>query len=242
MKSVVMTDEVPAPGRRLLVAEVFGPTFQGEGPSTGQVAMFLRLSRCNLSCGFCDTPYTWNWAAYDVRAESTSMTRDAVVNQLVDTGPDLVVITGGEPLLQAEAVCSVVAALVGAGKRVEIETNGTICPPEDLVRFGDAVRFNVSPKLGNSSVAYERRVVPSALRRFAAAGAVFKFVVAGESDLDEITDLASEFGLAPWVMPEGTDPEALTDTSRWLADAALERGWNFSGRLHVMLWGDVRGR
>lgn len=42
----------------LLVAERFGPTLQGEGPSVGQPSLFIRLSRCNLSCAFCDTPYT----------------------------------------------------------------------------------------------------------------------------------------------------------------------------------------
>ncbi|WP_220729580.1 hypothetical protein [Streptomyces radicis] len=35
----------------LIVAETFGPTFQGEGPSAGQQAVFIRLSRCDLSCG-----------------------------------------------------------------------------------------------------------------------------------------------------------------------------------------------
>ncbi len=60
----------------LLVAEVFGPTFQGEGFSLGCRAAFVRLGRCNLDCGqgagatwACDTPYTWDWARYDPAVE-----------------------------------------------------------------------------------------------------------------------------------------------------------------------------
>ncbi|MGH3922689.1 MAG: 7-carboxy-7-deazaguanine synthase QueE, partial [Pseudonocardiaceae bacterium] len=56
--------------RGLLIAEQFGPTFQGEGPSVGQQALFIRLSSCNLSCSWCDTPYTWDWTRFDPRVES----------------------------------------------------------------------------------------------------------------------------------------------------------------------------
>ena len=45
----------------LAVSEIFGPTHQGEGPSTGRLCGFVRLARCNLSCLWCDTPYTWDW-------------------------------------------------------------------------------------------------------------------------------------------------------------------------------------
>jgi organic radical activating enzyme len=56
--------------RGLLVAEMFGPTFQGEGPSAGQRAVFVRTSRCNLSCSWCDTPHTWDWSRFDPHAEA----------------------------------------------------------------------------------------------------------------------------------------------------------------------------
>ena len=55
-------------GSWLIVAECFGvetPTFQGEGPSCGHPALFIRLSRCNLTCARCDTKYTWDWSRFD---------------------------------------------------------------------------------------------------------------------------------------------------------------------------------
>ena len=63
----VPAELTPADGG-LVVAEVFGPTFQGEGPSTGQRAGFVRLGRCNLDCSWCDTPYTWDWERFDPAA------------------------------------------------------------------------------------------------------------------------------------------------------------------------------
>ena len=60
----------------LAVSEIFGPTLQGEGPSSGRRAMFLRLAGCNLSCSWCDTAYTWDWSRYDKKAEVTMMQVD----------------------------------------------------------------------------------------------------------------------------------------------------------------------
>ena len=55
--------EVPA--GTLPVAEVFAPTFQGEGPYLGRSADFIRLGGCNLTCYGCDTPYTWDASRYE---------------------------------------------------------------------------------------------------------------------------------------------------------------------------------
>ncbi len=52
-----MTAQPALPPGALWVAEMFGPTVQGEGPSTGQHAMFIRLAGCHLSCSWCDTAY-----------------------------------------------------------------------------------------------------------------------------------------------------------------------------------------
>ena len=64
--------------RKLRVNEIFGPTFQGEGPHAGQSAVFLRTSGCNLNCSWCDTPYTWDWERYDREAETHPMAPNEV--------------------------------------------------------------------------------------------------------------------------------------------------------------------
>jgi organic radical activating enzyme len=126
--------------------------------------------------------------------------------------------------------------------RVQVETNGTRIPNASLGTVVDL--FVVSPKLANSGVARHRRIVPAALRALAGSGSVaWKFVAIRPADLDEIDALVIAYGLTPvWVMPEGTTEEQIQNRARTLVDPVLDRGWNFSLRLHTLLWGDRRGR
>jgi organic radical activating enzyme len=229
-------------GAVLRVAETFGPTFQGEGPSAGQLAAFVRLSGCAVRCSWCDEPQTWDWSRYDQGAESRPMTTGQVAAWANDIPAELVVITGGEPMAQQRGLAELAAALTDAGRRVEVETSGTIMPVPVLASSVSA--FNVSPKLASSLVPYERRIRPAALAALAATGkAVFKFVACGTGDLDEVAELADRFGLAPvWIMPEGATEERVLAGMRDLADDVLRRGWNLTGRMHILLWGGARGR
>lgn len=243
-----MTTPPPGTEQWLWVVEpfgTFGPTFQGEGPSTGQQALFIRLSRCNLACPGCDTPESWDWSRYDPRTASRRVAVDDLARwALDDESTELVVLTGGEPLLQQPSVAALARALAVAGRRVEIETNGTQAPRPELVAA--VTRFIVSPKLAafGAGMSRERRIVPGALHLFVATGkAVFKFVVSSVADLTEIATLEREFGLAPvWVMPTGITRDEVLDGLGVLADPVLVRGWNLGGRLHIVLWGNDRGR
>lgn len=86
---------------RLVVNEIFGPTIQGEGPSSGRRCGFHRLGGCNLSCRWSDTPYTWDWTgvsdsgnALDPRVELMLKDSCEVVDEILTMGVDLVVVTG----------------------------------------------------------------------------------------------------------------------------------------------------
>jgi hypothetical protein len=89
-----------------------------------------------------------------------------------------------------------------------------------------------------------RTIRPDALAAFAAApNRAFKFVVCGPSDLDQVDALVARCGLTEvWVMPEGTTPRAVIDGMKALVPAVVERGYRISPRLHVVMWGDQRGR
>lgn len=93
-------------------------TIQGEGPFTGQGAIFVRLAGCNLQCPQCDTEYTErkNYSIY----EATML----IVKQRLHKMIDLVVITGGEPFRQN--LIPLVNRLLEMGLTVQIETNGTL--------------------------------------------------------------------------------------------------------------------
>ncbi len=228
----------------LLVAEKFGPTVQGEGPSIGRRAVFIRLMNCNLTCEDCDTPYTWDGARFDLDAEGTVNSINDLLAWATAQPVDLVVITGGEPLVQQRRLVALVQGLVDAGLQVEIETNGTIAPAPDLLT--SVTRFNVSPKLSSFGVGMptSKRIKGRVLGHFAASGrAVFKFVVSSIADLDEITELVANHDLTPvYVMPEGRTAEEVTRRLAEIADPAIERGFHLTTRLHVLVWGDQRGR
>ncbi len=228
-------------GATLVVSEVFGPTLQGEGPSAGRPAGFVRLGRCNLACDWCDTKYTWDWDNYDPHQELRTEQVATIVEQLGAMGVGMVVVTGGEPLLQQRNLPPLLREAKARRWRVEVETSGTIAPllSPDLVD-----QYNVSPKLANSGNSHSRPYRPDVLRSFQASGrAVFKFVAQAPSDLLQVESMVAECGLDPvYVMPEGTDTDTVTARMQALAEPVLTRGWVLTPRLHILLWGDQRGR
>jgi 7-carboxy-7-deazaguanine synthase len=224
----------------ITVNEWFGPTVQGEGPSAGRRCGFVRLGRCNQSCVWCDEPQTWAWDRFDAAAELHEMAIDDVVAAVDAMDVDMVVVTGGEPLLQQRELEQLLGAFKQRRMRVEIETAGTIAP---TMIDGLVDQWNVSPKLTNSGNPLARRYKPDVLRAFEATErAVFKFVACEPSDLDEVSTMVDECGLTNiWIMPEGTDAATLERRSSALADDVVKRGWNLSTRLHILIWGDRRG-
>ncbi len=234
--------------------EIFA-SLQGEGPSAGRPSLFIRLSRCNLACQWCDTAYTWRFTgdnrphrddqAFERSSNQLILQEDDVIARLLAFPQDRLVVTGGEPLLQAAALARVLAALKQArpGLHVEIETNGTVAPSPVVDPLID--QFNVSPKLAHSGNPAELALIPERLAAWAAEPrAFFKFVVASPADCDEVAMLQTAYAIPGdrlFVMPEGIDSETLRHRETWLSARALEQGWRMTDRLHIHLYGDTRG-
>lgn len=139
------------------VKEIFY-TLQGEGANAGRPAVFCRFSGCNLwsgqekdrdaaICRFCDTDFVGVDGIRGGKFESAEQLARAIETTWGHASRDyrLVVLTGGEPMLQVDD--ALVAALHDRGFQVAIETNGTIAPVSGL----DWVC--VSPKAGSAVVA-----------------------------------------------------------------------------------------
>jgi len=115
----------------LQLAEIFY-SVQGEGTWAGTPAVFVRLAGCNLACDFCDTDYALKFVA---------SVEDVVARVRAEGGDcPMVILTGGEPLAQA-GTPALIDALRADGRRVHIESNGTI-----FTDLPDDVWLCVSPK------------------------------------------------------------------------------------------------
>lgn len=229
----------------LVVNEVFGPTVQGEGPAAGRVAGFVRLMGCNLTCTWCDTKQTWDARTFDLRAESEHITAQEIFKAVQGMNVRLVILTGGEPLLQQHraAFRDLLRLLHGAGISVHVETNGTVIPDDVTADLVD--RFVVSPKLANAGMPEEKVINPRALAALRDRDAHFKFVCRTADDVVSVARIVVSNHLPArriWIMPEGTTAAAVCDHLAQVADMAVLHGFNITPRLHVLAWGNERGR
>jgi len=132
----------------------------------GQLTTFIRLKKCNLKCRWCDTQY-----AQEAEPENW-MTIDEVIQRIHFPK---VTITGGEPLLQKEAVEELCKILYLYEHIISIETNGTIQP----TYFVDGVRYIVDFKLMSSGVMNKMNSLAFLVLR---PYDVIKFVISDEED------------------------------------------------------------
>lgn len=226
----------------LPLSEVFGPTWQGEGPHTGLRTGFVRLGLCNLSCEWCDTPYTWDETRYRVAEECPPTTVEEIHRQLRRMSVETVCLSGGEPLMHRGKL----AQLLTPEWTWHAETNGTLAPPGWWPER--VAHTTVSPKVITRDPR-SKRIKPRVLKLWEALAdrgqAAFKFVCSTPADLALVAEVVEEVGISDrhvWVMPEGTEPEDVLTRHRELADAIEGRGWNTTTRLHTLLYGQERGR
>jgi organic radical activating enzyme len=230
--------------------EIFA-SLQGEGPSAGRPVAFLRLSRCNLACVWCDTAYTWHFIGdnrphrsaeqFNRKTNQVTLEEPEVAERIAALGQDRLVITGGEPLLQSAALARMLDHLPDIA--VEVETNGTVEPAPDFDERVD--QYNVSPKLAHSGNPEELALVPQRMAAWSLdERACFKFVIATPGDIEEVLALQELYAISGeriFLMPEGTDTATLRSRESWLAPLCLEHGLRLSDRLHIHLYGDERG-
>lgn len=228
----------------LRVSEIF-QSVQGEGTFTGTPSVFLRTTGCNLRCWFCDTPYT-SWQPEGVQRPWMEM-----FHEILKWDCEHVVLTGGEPLLQPDIV-PLSHELKKANRIVTVETAGTVYRPV----FADLM--SISPKLKNStpnltsSISWNqkhearrqnRSVLAQLLREYRSQ---LKFVIDKPADLTEVEHFLSEKPALPatetWVMPQARSISEIEERAAWLIPSAAERGFHYSPRLHIELFGNVRGK
>lgn len=238
--------------QKIKVNEIYGPTIQGEGKTVGKPVKFLRTAGCNLACVWCDTPYTWNWQntkfqhpdKFDRAKEIHDMTIDEIKAELDKIGKDVkaLVISGGEPMLQQNKLVPLLSLLKQEGYWVEIETNGTRVPSDEFLTLIDQI--NCSPKLENSGIdnPANKREVPEALTKLAQSEkTIFKFVVTKPEDIQEILTLIEKYKMKNiYLMPQGKTKVEQEAHQEMVSKLCQQYGFNFSPRLHVLMFDNKR--
>lgn len=229
------------------IAEIYRDVWQGEGPYAGRRCTFMRTGQCNLHCEWCDTPYTWDKTRYNVDAECPDRSADEII---ADIGvPELLIVTGGEPMmwLHNDTFRQVIESYAAARIPVHVETNGTIAP-DDWYRFNIAHTI-VSPKIAPQGDPRKRRLKDAPLAAWAGlareGAASFKFVAIVARDVMSASTLCDGLDVpasARWIMPEGVDEQTVIARARVLAPVVAEFGMNLTLRQHVLMYGTERLR
>jgi len=215
----------------LRIAELFR-SLQGEGPSAGTPAHFLRLQGCDVGCHWCDTKYSWDAAL------GREITVSGAFTELRSLGEaPLLVVTGGEPL-EHPGVGRLLAAAVGQWPRVEVETSGIQPPPLAHERL----HYMWSPKLPSATPRWLETWAHA--ERFVGDPRTTVKIVVGVNDHDDALRLIREHRLPKprvMLMPEGLTDAAVRAGVGPLAELCQREGLRLSPRLHVWLWGAERG-
>ena len=178
-----------------------------------------------------------------------------------DNGNDVhLVITGGEPLLGWQRTYEELLSHDGMKdlRNLTFETNGTQTLQPKFIDFllewaernweDNEITFSVSPKLSASGEKWEDAIRPEIVRMYQDYGTVYlKFVVDSEAHFNEVDRAVKEyravgFSGKVYVMPQGGVVTPYAENRVRVADWALARGYNYSPRLHVDLWGNGWGK
>jgi 7-carboxy-7-deazaguanine synthase len=199
----------------------------GETTRAGLPAAFVRLSGCNLRCGWCDTKKAWD--------PGTDMSLDRVVELLLKKDDHLIVVTGGEPLLQAGTV-ELCERLIERGREVLLETNGSL----DVAGVPAGVRIILDLKTPSSGE-HEKMDMDNLPRL--RSGDEVKFVIAGRGDFDWAAARLDEHNLPENVSILFSPAFDLIEPKQ-LAGWILESGLavRLQLQVHKILWpGDAEG-
>jgi 7-carboxy-7-deazaguanine synthase len=210
----------------LVVCETFA-SLMGESTRAGLPAYFIRLTGCNLRCRYCDTAYAYEGGS--------AMTVGTLVDLARQQPQRLVLVTGGEPLLQAETP-ALLTELLDAGFTVCLETNGSL----PIGAVDARVHRILDVKCPGSGMADHH--LWDNMDLLTPRDEV-KFVVAGRLDFTWALEAIKRFRLAerlPVLIAPVFGQVALQEAAAWILATGLPLRLN--PQLHKYIWGpEVRG-
>lgn len=191
--------------KKYKVNEIF-ESIQGEGINVGTMSAFVRFSKCNMACTFCDTEF----------ASYTEMTAIEIYNAVKDNFKSkMISFTGGEPMLQLDAE---LLELFGLEYYIQVETNGSIAIPSNVVNYIHCL--TVSPK---DAKRWEQKI-----------GHDLKFLV-DKDDLDLLDEIYEDTDFTNYYL-QPIDGDFLNENrQRCLELIKVHPEWKISMQIHKIL-------
>lgn len=236
-------------------------TIEGEGRLVGRLAIFMRLFGCNLTCrGWasidapwgCDTYLSWNKKNKWTFEEIFRFYEEQKFIDLFKAHKVIWKLTGGEPLLRQDPLFAFLSAFVERYQTlvsIDWETNATIMPRSYWLKnvgiLFKEMSWTSSPKLSTNGDSQEKRYHPEVIRFLVEQNACFKFVITKEFFRQEIDEIFEKYINAPniqmkpeqiWLMPCAGSAAEHAQHAPFVAELAKTYHFNFSPRLHLVLW------
>lgn len=216
----------------LVVSELFY-SLQGESSYAGLPCVFIRLSGCNLRCGYCDAAYTYE--------EEGRLVELATIISFVDEYENAIVeITGGEPLLQ-ENIYPLLMELHTRQRKILIETNGSIAI--DRIPIETCVIVDIKcPGSGfETSFLHENLLYIKERMKRDRYSTEVKFVISDQDDYQWAKQFISKYDLAR-IVPIHFSPVTSSMKAKELGELILfdQLPVRLQLQLHTLLWPDKK--
>lgn len=249
----------------MLISEVF-VSIQGEGKTINKFSFFIRFFGCNYTCSFCDSKFTW---ARDEQGRTSSgqkgtaynidKLRDTFIKEYLKNVTSKVikniVFTGGEPLIYQKQIATFINGIPYDDASYEFETNGVIELSKDFLftlakvpNKSKNVLFNISPKTQFFDThPDDKKVLQDNIKYLNILGIpyILKFVYDGSNNQEILSFVKSVRNYVSnsqiYVMPECTTREEHIDRFESTLKFCETNGFNFSPRLHILLWDNKKG-
>jgi len=230
---------------QLRIAEIFGPTIQGEGTLIGTPTVFVRAGGCDYRCSWCDSLHAVDSEFRDTWAKMDSDAVFEKVERLSGGKPLMVTLSGGNPAIQDFGPLIKMGREKGYG--FVCETQGSVA--RDWFAELDTLVLSPKPPSSGETVDWVKFDACLAIN----PQATLKIVIFDDTDYAWAKDVAERYSNLPLILQPGNDqvdPQVAVDANTvserllWLVEKVTDDGWHTPRvlpQLHVMLWGNKRG-
>ncbi len=235
----------------LRIAEIFGPTIQGEGAVIGAPTVFVRAGGCDYRCSWCDSLHAVDQEYRHDWAPMTTVEIWENIETLSGGTPLTVSLSGGNPAIQDFG--PLIKLGQAKGYAFALETQGSIA--RDW--FSELAPLILSPKPPSSGETVNWDKFEACVRAAGAAEIAMKIVIFDEADYNWAKDVAAKYPTLPLYLQPGNhtppppdaedatiDMDGIMTRYEWLIDKTLGDRWftpKILPQLHVLVWGNKRG-